>query len=189
MSGSFCYVVLAHTDPSGLLRLVRRLRELSPTCDVVVRYHRPDYLDPAAVRAAGAVPLRSRVDVRWGDWTQVQMVLGALAFARGVSDAAWFVDISGQDYPIRDLAAWEAQVRAAQVDALLSPLPSQPWTVTNRWWVRDAPRTRWPLLDRGLRFGLNRAGEALAPWLTHTVLGSPTTTASGWACRGARHRR
>lgn len=160
---SFCYVVLAHTDPEAVLRLVRRVRVLSPASDVVVRYHRLDYIDPARLRAAGAIPLRSPVDVAWGDWSQVEMVLGALAFARAATGAEYITLISGQDYPIRDLAAWEEQLRALDVDVLLDPLPTQAHNFRIRWSVRRLPPTGVDLVDRGARFALNRAGAALNP--------------------------
>lgn len=156
-------MVLAHTDPDGLMRLVRRVRMLSPTCDVVVRYHRADYVDPASLRAAGAFPLRSPVAVRWGDWSQVESALGSLAFARGVSDARWFVVVSGQDYPIRDLSTWEREVTAGGYDALLSPFPPQPSNYDLRWPVVPSPRTGVGLVDRSARFAINRIGERLRP--------------------------
>lgn len=163
MGRRFCYVVLAHTDPPGLTRLVRRIRELSPTADVVVRYHGQDTFDAAALRRAGATAYPSRVGVRWGDWSQVEMVLGGLAFARGCSDGDHFAVVSGQDYPIRDLAAWEEEVRSFGVDALLDPLPPQPYNHTIRWSVHTLPRTDVDLVDRAIRFALNRAGEAANP--------------------------
>lgn len=163
MARRFCYVVLAHTDPPGLTRLVRRIRELSPAADVVVRFHGQGTFDVAALRRAGATCYPSRVQVRWGDWTQVEMVLGALAFARGRSDADHVVVMSGQDYPIRDLAAWEEEVRSFGVDALLDPLPPQAHNHTIRWSVRTLPQTDVGLVDRAIRFALNRAGAAARP--------------------------
>lgn len=163
MAVTFCYVVLAHTDPVGMARLVRRIRQLSPSCDIVVRYDDPAYVDPEVIRAAGAVPYLSRVRVGWGDWTQVEMVLGAFAFARGVSDADYFVDVSGQDYPIRDLRDWEGQVQASGADAVLDPLPTQAQNYRLRWSIRTLPTTGHDLIDRGARFAVNRIGHALAP--------------------------
>lgn len=173
MAPTCCYVILAHTDAPGVIRLVRRIGALSPGSDVVVRYHPADGFDPAQIRAAGAIPLPSRVAVRWGDWSQVQMVLGALAFARGVSDAQLFVDISGQDYPIRDLRAWEQEILDAGIDALLDPLPPQHHNHTIRWSVRRLRSTGIEPVDRAVRFGLNRAGEAAAPLAHAHTSGRP----------------
>lgn len=163
MSGKFCYVVLAHTDPDGMLRLVRRIRDLSPDADVVVRYDDPDYIDPTRIRAATAIPYLSRVRVGWGDWSQVEMVLGAFAFARGVSDADWFCNISGQDYPVRDLLAWERRVRDSGADAILDPLPTHRADYEFAWAVRTLPATGRDLVDRGLHFAVNRVGHAIRP--------------------------
>ncbi|GMA38741.1 hypothetical protein GCM10025883_07860 [Mobilicoccus caccae] len=63
---AFCYVVMCHTDPDGVLRLVRRIRDLSPHSRILVRYENPLFLDPAVVEAEGAQPLLSRTRVEWG---------------------------------------------------------------------------------------------------------------------------
>lgn len=163
MTVKFCYVVLAHTDALGMLRLVRRIRTLSPACDIVVRHERADYVDPDQVQHAGGIPYLSRVDVRWGDWTQVEMMLGAFAFAAGVSDADYFALVSGQDYPIRDLGSWEQEVAQAGLDALLEPLPPQPQNHVIRWSVATLRSSGIDLVDRATRFALNRVGAALNP--------------------------
>ena len=41
MTASFCYVILAHTDPAGLRRLVARIRALSPQAKILVRHEDP----------------------------------------------------------------------------------------------------------------------------------------------------
>lgn len=138
---TFCYVILAHRF-SGIEELVRRVRELSERAHVLVRFEDPEEFEAARLRSAGAIPLRSTICARWGAWTLTEAMVEALAVARGVTDADYFVVISGQDYPVRDLAAWEGAVRGAGVDALLDPLGEHPddWRVCWRMLPVSAPR-------------------------------------------------
>lgn len=114
-------MVLCHTDPDGVLRLIKRMRALSPTSFTVVRYEDETYLDPEQVRDIGALPFVSTQPVAWGDWSSAAMVLEALEAAQRRTGADYYVVISGQDYPIRDLTTWEAEVAASGSDALLAP--------------------------------------------------------------------
>ena len=40
-SSRFCYVLMCHADPGGILRVVGRIRELSPDAAIVVRVQEP----------------------------------------------------------------------------------------------------------------------------------------------------
>lgn len=131
---AFCYVVMCHTDPDGVLRLVRRIRDLSPHSRILVRYENPLFLDPAVVEAEGAQPLLSRTRVEWGAFSLVEAQLEAFAVARAMTGCEYVAVVSGQDYPVRDLARWEAEVRERDVDALLDPLVDQP--DDHRWYWR-----------------------------------------------------
>nr|WP_276612407.1 beta-1,6-N-acetylglucosaminyltransferase [Kineococcus vitellinus] len=81
----------------------------------------PGFLDAPAARAAGAEVLLSRIRPHWGHWSLVAAQLEALAEARRRWDPDWTVVVSGQDHPVRDLAAWEGEVVASGADALLRP--------------------------------------------------------------------
>ena len=162
---SACYVVLAHTDPDGLVRLVRRIRALSPEADVVVRFDARDLVSPEALRAEGAIPLQSRLPVRWGDWSLVDAAREALSFALRESDADWFSVISGQDYPVRDLAAWEEGLQAGHADVVLDPMPAKPQTWEYTWssFVVRVPGP--PLLERLASGVVSRGSRLLSPWV------------------------
>lgn len=84
---TFCHVVMCHTDPKAVLQLVRRIRELSPEAEVLVRYDRPVLLQPGEVEAAGGARLLQPAEVRadvtvphryqvaWADSVPAQVVL------------------------------------------------------------------------------------------------------------------
>lgn len=170
----FCYVVLAHTDPEGVLALVRDIRALSPSASVVVRHDDPAFIDPARLREAGALPLLSRIRVAWGDWTLAEAMLEAFEFALTATDAEHVVLVSGQDRPVLDLAAWEGEVRSLGADAVLDPHPNQRADWMYRWSSRRLPRTGSAGLDRVLRWGLCRIGDVTAPVLRlHTAPRQP----------------
>lgn len=136
---SFCYLLMCHTDPDAILRLVRRIRELSPHSEVLVRYENPALVDPLDVEAAGGRPFLSRARVSWGDFSLVEGELEALAVARALTQCDYVTVISGQDYPVRDLADWEAEIRERRVDALFDPLQDQPDDHRWRWTVLTPP--------------------------------------------------
>ena len=173
MSTRFCYVVMAHTDPEGALRLIRRITTLSPEAVVVLRYDDPDYVDSAAVRAAGAIPLLSRVRVSWGDWSLVDMMLEALTFVRTSTDADHAVLVSGQDYPVRDLAEWEREVRSWGCDAVLDPHPTHRSDWAYRWSIRRVLATGAAAVDRLTRYAVSRVGDVLAPVAPMHLSGRP----------------
>ena len=86
MTASFCYVILAHTDPAGLRRLVARIRALSPQAKILVRHEDPALIDAATLAPYGAIDLVSRVPVRWGSWTMVTAMLEAYDAAIRLTD-------------------------------------------------------------------------------------------------------
>lgn len=160
-----CYVVLAHTDPTGLLRLVRRIRTLSPTASIVVRFDDADLVSPDALRAEGAIPLLSRLPVRWGDWSLVDAAREALGVALHQTDATWFSVISGQDYPVRDLAAWEQTLHDTDADVLLDPMPAKAQTWEYRWSSFVVSIPGHPRLERVAGSLVDRGSRLLSPWV------------------------
>lgn len=161
---TFCYVILAH-QYSGTLALVRRIAELSPQARILVRFEDLGEFDAAALRAAGAT-LASTIRARWGAWTLTEAMLEALAVARVTTDADHVVVISGQDYPVRDLAAWEARVEASSADALLDPIVDHPRDWRYRWRMVDVPRPRRQGTYRVVRHLAWRLGTVTRPVLT-----------------------
>ena len=113
------YVVLSHRNPAQVLRLVRALGE-GPAAHVLVR-HDPRHSDlpHAAIEAAGAEALEDRIEVDWAQWSYLELILSCLREARRRLDPEWTLILSGQDYPLRSLAAIEADLDRARVDARL----------------------------------------------------------------------
>lgn len=164
MATTFCYVVLAHR-PEGLDRLVRRIRRLTPTAGVVVRFEAGGLIDADLVRCAGALPLSSRIRGRWGSWDLTEVMLEALGMARSCTDADYFVLISGQDYPIRSLTTWEREVAAAGFDALLEPIKDSPHDYTYRWSIVAPPVPPFAGAQRVVRHLAWRTGQVTRPVL------------------------
>lgn len=146
----FCYVIMAHHEPDLLVRLIGRLRALSPDCHIVVRHDRgAGFLDESLLRRHAAEEFRSEIAVSWGDWSMVLAMLEALDHASRRTRADWFVLLSGQDYPLRGLLAWEAEVVATGDDAWVFARPTSPHPRAALRW-RRVPLSSLPL-PRGLR--------------------------------------
>ena len=113
------YLVISHGDPAQVLRLVRALRE-GPSSHVYVRHdERRSRLDRRELDAAGGIQLRDAIDVEWGDWSYLRMLLDALERIRAELDPDWVLVVSGQDYPLRPLPEIEARLESAHNDAFI----------------------------------------------------------------------
>jgi hypothetical protein len=113
------YLVVSHRNPGQVLRLVGTLRE-SGTATVVVRHdQRHSRLDAGALEQAGARALADDVEVEWGDWSHLRMLIGALEHIAAELDPDWLIVLSGQDYPLRPLAEVEERLATAEHDAFL----------------------------------------------------------------------
>ena len=166
----FSYVVLAHTDAPAVLRLVRRVRALSPRASVLVRHAQPpEFLSDAAAAAAGASVLRSDITVSWGLWTLTGAAVEALEHARATTDADWHVLVSGQDHPVRDLAVWEREIAASGAGAAYRHFGPRHQDWQFRWQVVRLPAALTSL-PRPVRYLLERAWRRLgAPVLDPVV--------------------
>jgi hypothetical protein len=120
------YLVMSHKNPAQIEALVARILELSPAGQVVIHH------DGGQNLFDGALPPRvHRVDpvpVIWGDWSVVEASLRLLHFATDELGADWFVFLSGEDRPVRDLATWETELASSSGDGLVSarPLTARP---------------------------------------------------------------
>jgi Core-2/I-Branching enzyme len=115
------YLVMSHTRPQQVVRLVRTLRTLSPEAAIVVHHdQRVTRLGTAEVIAVGAdVLLSPQQRIRWGDISQVDALLRALRWLEGHVEYDWVVHMSGQDYPVRPLREYEARLRDGAAEAYL----------------------------------------------------------------------
>jgi hypothetical protein len=102
-------VVLSHRNPRSVVRLVHRILELSPNAAVLVSHDARQ--SPVPVFDCKRVLVESRTEASdWGSWKLVETSLRALSRAAAEFDPELLVLISGQDYPCRNLAAWERGV-------------------------------------------------------------------------------
>jgi hypothetical protein len=112
------YIVLSHRNPEQVLRLVGALTE-GPAARVLVRHdQRGSRLAAAEIEAAGAEALEDRIEMEWGGWSHVELVLSCLRRAARLQPD-WTLVLSGQDYPLRPLAEIEERLAATEADALL----------------------------------------------------------------------
>jgi len=177
---TFCYIVLAHHQPELVLRLVKRISSLSPGSRVLVRHAEPDgFLSAEQVSRAGGQLFRSDIAMRWGSWEMTTGMIEAFEAALK-TEAAWFVAVSGQCYPVLDLAAWEddvvAEGTAAIVDADHMTDPSR-----YRYRFTFVSGARSAAFDRIVRGPVRRVAKAAwwfgfdrwqhTIWLTHLPRG------------------
>ncbi len=112
------YIVLSHRNPDQVLRLVGALRE-GPAARVLVRHdQRGTKLAAAEIEAAGAEALEDRIEVEWGGWSHVELILSCLRRAARL-EPDWTLVLSGQDYPLRPLTEIEERLAATVADGLL----------------------------------------------------------------------
>lgn len=117
----FVYAIYSHINPDQVLRLARTLRALSPNAHIVI-HHDPQYstLDPTAAAATGAILIPRPIQGEWGDFSQVHQHLHVLRWCHDNLDFEWLITLTGQSYPIKPLAAFEALLRSSPADAYLT---------------------------------------------------------------------
>ena len=114
MSG-FAYIILSHRAPEQVERLTRAIRALSPDARIVITHD--THLAPLPR------PLDDRVEVHerahgpaWGRMGLVDAVLDRMVALEAAGDHEWVAVISGQDFPVRPLDAWEDEIRGLGVN-------------------------------------------------------------------------
>ena len=127
-----CYLVQSHCDPGQVLRLVRTVKRSSPDALVLVVHDgRTVELDPAPFRELPGVKVLIRRDrVMRGEWSILSPLLAGLRELAGWS-FDWLVYLSGQDYPVRPLAEFEAELAATRYDGFLA------------WWDIHGKESPW----------------------------------------------
>lgn len=149
MAVVFSYVVTSYHEPEQLYRLLGALRRDSPGSRILVSHDRksPD-LDVARLAGLGATHVRTPRPVTWGDPTYLDSVLAALALLE-VAEQDWVTLLSGQDYPLRDVAEYEAHLASCGADALLELPATTPHERVLRRRYRSRIRTAPVWLRRG----------------------------------------
>ena len=117
MRSRFTYIILAHERPDAVLRLAGAILSEVPASRVLVHYSSlsGDFPDTRDERIR---VVESPVAVRWGTFSQVEMMLRCLHEIRrqGLPDD-WVVTLSGHCYPIRPLAELEQMLPSCAGDA------------------------------------------------------------------------
>ena len=165
---SVAYLILAHREPDQVVRLVKRLRAQSDGPILVHIDRKARRRFETAVGAIEALPRVSAISSRriyWGHFSIVQAALTGLhELLRSNPDVTHIKHLSGQDYPIKPLRAFEAHLAASgersHMDLVALPAPWGPdggygrvlyphVRRTRRLYVRIPIRRRLP---SGIRF-------------------------------------
>lgn len=118
------YVITSHRLPGQVLRLARTLRAGSPAAHIVLHHDdRRTQVDRAALHALGVLLVEPPSAVAWGEASHLDAMLRCLRLVLESTDADWLVLLSGQDYPVRPLAAIERSLAEADVDAFIEARP------------------------------------------------------------------
>ncbi len=127
----FAYVITTHRDPEAVYRLVARIRADSPSARIIVRHDAGHVLlDPTRLAGLGAAHHPSTRPITWGDWSIVTSYLEELRRLEH-EDFSHVAFVSGQDFVVGDLTAWEQRVLARDAD-LVTEVRST--SFTPRWW-------------------------------------------------------
>jgi core-2/I-Branching enzyme len=116
------YLLLTHKEATDVEGLVERLLQLSPGGQVVIHHDAGAASIPWDGDPPDRVHLAPRSHVRWGDWSMVEAMLRLVRFALDELGADWLVFVSGEDRPVVDLAAWEAEIAGAGIDGIVPAL-------------------------------------------------------------------
>lgn len=117
-----CLLVMSHTEPDLVERLVRVLVSEVPDACVVVRHdERAVAFDATRVADLPHVHVRAhRQEAGWGSWTFTQRVLEGVQMALDLDEEwDWLAVISGQSYPVAPLEGLVDHLSTTSSDALL----------------------------------------------------------------------
>jgi hypothetical protein len=172
----FTYLVTSYRNPEQLYRLVARLRSLSREAAVVVSHDRKSApLDDARLEPLRATWWPTPTPVSWGDGSYLLSILAAYR-RLDPGPEQWVTTLSGQDYPLRPLAEYEAHLATSGANALLEEPPDTPeeWNLRRRYvrrshrvpafatrgatgkLVRLVPGLTWAPMPHGLRPTIER---------------------------------
>jgi hypothetical protein len=121
------YLVLAHTRPAQLARLLLGLRDADSACFL----HIDQSSDLGAFQRAISPEVdytlaAPRVNVRWGGFSSVQATLNLLATALAAGRHDYYILLSGVDYPIQSGTALRRELSSTgsqYIDAWPMPAP------------------------------------------------------------------
>ena len=120
--GRVLYFIHSYKNPNQVLRLVKTLRSGSLESVVLIHHdYSKSYLDPAAFERTSGVHIMKTHTVEWGDNSMNDMWLKGFEWLKENSiDFAWFVNLSGQDYPVRPLSDLEDFLKNTSYDGFMA---------------------------------------------------------------------
>lgn len=119
-----CYHIQSHRDPTQVVRLVRRLQRGSPDSVILVSHQvGGEELSQRELRRDGEAHVLPTPG-GYGDFSHVDRYLESVAWLVDHHDPfEWFVNITGQDYPLVPGAVIESQLAASTYDAWMQCFP------------------------------------------------------------------
>lgn len=165
------FLIHAHKDLDQVNALVGQL--LDDDFQVWINLDRKSAIDPARLHPAARRVAR-RIDIRWGDFSQVEATLHSLReIAAAVPAFDKVVFLSAQDFPLLPNARLKQELARLSGRELLDVVPIRPdgWPVAFRYQYFHraggaAARLACALANRALRLSgrRRRMVGAMAPW-------------------------
>jgi hypothetical protein len=172
------YLIQTHRSLPQIVRLVRAIKQASPRAAVLVSHNRESFaIDPAIFADLADVHVMHVSNIVRFDWSFMQAFLDSVEHARALKiDFDWLVNLTGQCYPARPLAEFEAMLAQATHDGLMeyfeafTPSPRNPWDyreASNRYHYQYRWRLTTNTLPTPLRKALSvprRIVNNIQPW-------------------------
>jgi hypothetical protein len=184
--GRIAFLILAHNDPTHLVRLCRSLHP----APVFVHIDAKAINYPVEKIAAlpGVTVVSPSTEVYWADFSMIEAILTLLRTARSHGPFDRYVFLSGSCYPIRPLASIISlfDSNPAKEWIGLTPITAQShlYTLIARHW-RMAPIVKQPTLDRALRLVRNKISKWRGRNFEREIGMTPYHGSSWWALTGA----
>ena len=169
MATNIGFVLLTHTWPQQIARLVRRLNELYESPPIVCHHDFSQCDLPLAALPKNVSFVRPHLQTRWGGFAVVEGTVRAMRQLFERSNAPdWFVLLSGTDYPIKSAAHVKRDLDDTRYDAHISVQLIDPQALQTAW-QRECfgryftPRIRLPYFT--LKRGFGWKSTRLPRWM------------------------
>jgi hypothetical protein len=135
-----CFIVLAHHQPRIFHELIRNITW--PNSDVVVHIDKRSDINQFPISGFANVRcMQNRRRVHWSGWSLTKTICAALEYALQVSDADYFLYMSGTDFPIQRADVITEFLKKHYPTNFLNYYPLVPgiWGIglIDRYWLND----------------------------------------------------
>lgn len=114
------FAIFSHSNTAQVIRLISTLRKLAPQHEIVVHHDpRNGAIDSNAVELAGGRVVPNPVRGEWGDYSLVEQHLHTMRWCIDNLEFDWYLNLTGQTYPIRPIRELEERLAVGQSDAWL----------------------------------------------------------------------